>query len=281
MFKCDVILLSVCACFAGCSRNGGGLDIDEVKYVGYSKEGNEVAREQRLGIGMEIVDGEIFVPGVYVTGGRATRSRTKCSMSELETRIRNTITKRGINCTIAPVSVCALGQVRFGQVAAIFDMCNGMGLNVFGFYSMAERPPIVCASRPIELPLIHNGVAFDSNAKYDNCIEFAIDAGGHIVIDGSVALDGNDAREDTSVLKKYLFDNFPSRCNSGKSGQMVCLIFADRNVHVEHVYYAAHIAKVAGCSFIAMVGTGKSGCKYMRFTTPTPDFTYWNYGEAW
>ena len=281
MLKCELILLAACTIFAGCTRNGKVLGVDEAKYVGYSKQANEKAREQRLGIGMEIADGELFVPGVYVPDGSVIRRRIKCTMAELEARVRNTISSRRIDCAIAPVAVFTHGQVRFGQVAAVFDLCNGLGFNVFGFCSMAERPPIACVPGPIVLPLIGNGVAFEANAKYGNCVEVKIDAGGHIVVDGSVVLDGNDVREDSSVLKKHLLARFPEWCDSEKCGQVVCLIFADKDVHVEHVDHAATATMLAGCSFVAMVGVCKDGCKYMRFTTPVPDATYWNYGEAW
>ncbi len=289
MRRKDILSLSLCILLASCASRGQMLDIDESKYAGYLVERNEMARKAGFAIGIEIIGGQIYVPDEEValiapgsTDLGCAPQKRKCALGELDARIKKSIAARGIaDCGRVPVCICTYGQVKFGQVASIFDICSGHGFKIIGFYSMDKEPPL-CDPKPIKLPFIQNGEVFDANARYENCVEVKIDSGGHIAVDGDVILEGKDRLASWHVFRQHLKERFRDSIDSESMKNLVCLIYADKDADVAYVDHVAFVAKMV-CRHVAMVGISKGACKYIWFTTPVPDGTYWNYdgSQGW
>lgn len=284
MGKHDIIAISVCVLIAGCVSSETSLRIDEKKYAGYLVDRNSKARELDLGIGIQLLNGQMYMvkrDASYIsTPYGFYRDRVRCTLGELETRVREEVARCGvIDCSFIPVTVWAIGSARFGQVASIFDMFNGMGFNVLGFFSVNDRPPIH-KTDTLDLPSIQNGDSLDVYTRYSNCVYIKIHSGGEIVVDDTLVLESDDATEDGTKLRRYVRDHFSNLYdNYERWRELVCLIFADRNAHVEHVDHAATAANQVGFSHVALVGVGNAGHRYIWFTTPAPNGIYWELGD--
>ena len=263
---------------AGCVVHERVLRVDESTCLGYSRQENEIARQAGFGIAIKVEDGDVYVPEDDMGGGWKM-----ISMEELESRIENAVASSTSSALRRiPVSVCTFGNVRFRQVVKILDMCRGFGLRVLGMYTCMDRPAAL-QSDVIDLPCLENGETLDKGASYDNCISVCITRGGRIVVDGKVELDGNDLYEDREIFTGCLYDKFSSGFKCGKDShgsELVCLLFADKDAPVEHVIHAAEVVG-AYCPRMAVVGQGKSGCRFVVFTFVTPNCFFWNYESKW
>ena len=260
--------------------------VNETKCAGCLLERNQRAQGSDFGIGIELFNDQMYTlkrdPSKELWEQYdLDMKRVRCTLGELTLRVQKTIVEKGLtDCNFIPVAVWASGSARFGQVASIFDVFKGMGFNNLGFFSDNRRPAI-SKSGTIELPTIRNGDSIEVDTQYANCVYITIDSGGQIEVDGSLVLESDDVIADATVFRRHVVNRFPGFVRKERWKNIVCLIFADKTTHVEHVDHAASAAMMMGFEHVAIVGLDKGEHKYIFFTTPTPDSTYWNLSDEW